>query len=63
VWVGIITGAGEKAFCAGADITETLPFMKSIRGKPDEFPDTPLRFMGIFKPLIAAVNGAGGGGE
>ena len=26
VWVGIITGAGEKAFCSGADITEMLPF-------------------------------------
>ena len=27
-WVGIITGSGEKAFCAGADVTETLPYMK-----------------------------------
>ena len=27
IWAGIITGAGEKAFCAGADIKETLPYM------------------------------------
>jgi len=62
VWVGIITGAGEKAFCAGADIAETLPFMKSIRGKPHEFPDTPLKYMEVYKPLIAAVNGVALGG-
>ena len=28
LWVGIITGAGERAFCAGADIKDMLPFMK-----------------------------------
>ena len=28
LWVGIITGTGEKAFCAGADIKDTLPFIK-----------------------------------
>ncbi|MDD5189911.1 MAG: enoyl-CoA hydratase-related protein [Dehalococcoidales bacterium] len=62
VWVGIVTGAGEKAFCAGADIAETLPFMKSIRGKPWLFPDSPLRFLDLYKPLIAAVNGVALGG-
>ena len=24
LWVGIVTGAGEKAFCGGADIKDTL---------------------------------------
>jgi enoyl-CoA hydratase/carnithine racemase len=61
-WVGIITGAGDKAFSAGADIAETLPYMKSIRGKPWEMPDTPLQYMEIYKPLIAVVNGAALGG-
>ncbi len=28
LWVGIVTGAGEKALCAGADIKDLLPFMK-----------------------------------
>jgi len=62
VWVGIITGAGDKAFSAGADIAETLPYMKSIRGKPWLLPDTPLRHMEMYKPLIAAVNGVALGG-
>jgi len=61
-WVGIVTGAGEKAFSAGADIAETLPYMKKIRGKPWEMPDTPLRHMELYKPLIAAVNGVALGG-
>ena len=25
LWVGIVTGAGEKAFCTGADIRDLLP--------------------------------------
>jgi len=62
VWVGIVTGAGEKAFSAGADIAETLPYMKKIRGKPWELPDTPLRHMEVYKPLVAAVNGVALGG-
>jgi enoyl-CoA hydratase/carnithine racemase len=61
-WVGIITGAGEKAFCTGADIADMLPFTKSIRGKSWLMPDTPLRFMEMFKPMIAAVNGFALGG-
>jgi enoyl-CoA hydratase/carnithine racemase len=62
VWVGIITGAGERAFCSGADIAELLPYMKKIRGRPWELPDTPLRHLEVYKPLIAAVNGFALGG-
>ena len=62
VWVGIITGAGEKAFCSGADISEMLPFLKSVDNKPWEIPETPLRAMELYKPLIAAINGAALGG-
>ena len=62
LWVGIITGAGEKAFWAGADIKEWLPFVKECRAKPWLFPTTPLRGMDLFKPLIAAVNGVAMGG-
>ena len=58
VWVGIITGAGERAFCAGADVKETLPMMK--QGK--DLPATILRGMAVYKPLIAAVNGLALGG-
>ncbi len=62
IWVGIITGAGDKAFCSGADITEMLPFLKSVNNKQWEIPETPLRTMELYKPLIAAVNGIALGG-
>ncbi|OPX40211.1 MAG: hypothetical protein B1H11_00710 [Desulfobacteraceae bacterium 4484_190.1] len=62
MWVGIITGAGDKAFCAGADIKETIPFMEENKGKFWSFPSTPMRGMDMWKPLIAAINGLALGG-
>ncbi len=62
LWVGIITGAGERAFCGGADIKDTLPFMKEHRDQPWAFPATPMRGLEIWKPLIAAINGMALGG-
>ena len=62
--VGVITGAGEKAFCAGADLkTYTMSFATL---PPHEFRQKWVegvglggmtRGMEINKPLIAAVNG------
>jgi enoyl-CoA hydratase len=66
VRVMILTGAGEKAFVAGADINELA------RQTPLEGKDTALRGQGVFgrletlgKPSIAAINGfaLGGGCE
>jgi len=59
LYVAILTGAGERAFCAGAD----LSMMNTIRD--DDTPDQrineiPLFHMGhhkINKPIIAAING------
>ena len=62
LWVGIITGAGEKAFCAGADIKDLLPFMKEHRDSPWASPATPMRGLDMWKPLIAAINGMALGG-
>ena len=63
LWVGIVTGAGEKAFCAGADIKDMLPFLKEhLKNSPEAIPDTPMRGLEIWKPLIAAVNGVALGG-
>ncbi len=62
LWVGIITGAGEKAFCAGADIKSWLPFVKETKSRPWLFPTTVMRGMELWKPLIAAINGVAMGG-
>ncbi len=62
LWVGIITGAGEKAFCAGADIKDTLTFMKEHRDSLSEWPATPMHGLELWKPLIAAINGVALGG-
>ena len=58
LWVAIITGAGEKAFCAGADLVTMIP--RRIGRKSAAPPATdPPRFytLDITKPIIAAVNG------
>ncbi len=58
----VITGAGDKAFCAGADVKTWLPFVQECREKPWLLPDTPMRGLDLKKPLIAAVNGLAYGG-
>ncbi len=62
LWVGIITGAGEKAFSVGADIKDTLPFMREHKDTPWAFPSTAMRGLDMWKPLIAAINGFAFGG-
>jgi enoyl-CoA hydratase/carnithine racemase len=62
LWVGIITGAGDRAFCGGADIKDALPFMKEHRGDPWSFPPEIWRGFELWKPLIAAINGLALGG-
>ncbi len=62
LWVAIITGAGQRAFCAGADIKTMLPFMKETRGQPRLRPPSIMRGLDLWKPVIAAVNGAAFGG-
>mgnify|MGYP001109296194 CR=1 FL=1 len=61
LWVGIVTGAGDRAFCAGADIKELLPLMKEHK-ETWAYPSTPMRWFDVWKPLIAAVNGLALGG-
>ncbi len=60
----ILTGAGDRAFCTGADIPEFLPFIgDKARTETDAG-----HFCGLTrepptsKPLIAAINGAALGG-
>ena len=62
LWVGIITGAGDRAFCAGADINNMIPFLKEHRDHTWDFPPTIMRGLELWKPLIAAINGMALGG-
>lgn len=66
--VVIITGAGDKAFCAGGDLATTIPLLSGARQPADEWDrrvlDQPvvmaasgLRGYPLYKPVIAAING------
>jgi E-phenylitaconyl-CoA hydratase len=65
IHVAIITGAGDKAFCTGADLKRTNPPKESfaemmlMRNDPGNITHT---FGGTDKPIIAAVNGYAMGG-
>jgi len=65
LWIAIITGKGDKAFCSGADIKDMLPFIRKTAKKPWQQPATIMRGLDLWKPLIAALNGLtlGGGLE
>ncbi|MDP6962620.1 MAG: enoyl-CoA hydratase-related protein [Planctomycetota bacterium] len=63
IWAVTITGAGDKAFCAGADLKErrsmseeqVVEFVKNIRGTMDDIASLP-------QPTIAIINGHAFGG-
>ena len=62
--VGILTGAGDRAFCAGADLKKTMPPTESFAelhfGSRAGTPD--LSRLQTDKPMIAAINGYALGG-
>ena len=62
LWVGIVTGAGEKAFCAGLDLRSAPPGTSLDPLKDGKRIPTLVRGLQIWKPLIAAVNGYAFGG-
>jgi enoyl-CoA hydratase/carnithine racemase len=65
VWVGILTGAGDKAFSAGNDLKYTAEHgMGMVRTAESGFGGITSRTT-CWKPIIAAVNGfaLGGGFE
>lgn len=52
----VLTGAGDKAFCAGGDLKEMAE--TGLKVPPAEFLPQFGRTIQVDKPLIAAVNGA-----
>ncbi len=66
--VVILTGAGEEAFCAGADLDKLVRMMQGVRPPENEFDERIkadhtliykglLRNIEVHKPIIAAVKG------
>jgi enoyl-CoA hydratase len=53
--VAILTGAGDKAFCAGGDLKEMVE--TQLRVPPRDFFPVPYENITLSKPTIAAVNG------
>lgn len=66
VWTAIVTGAGERAFCAGQDLKEVAMMMMEVaRGEPlrELIPEIiPMKGLEVYKPFIAAINGVATGG-
>lgn len=58
-WVAILTGAGDRAFCAGVDLNEPEGAVGEFGGTFWEKPTVNSFESGleVFKPTIAAVNG------
>lgn len=58
VRVTVFKGAGEKAFCAGADLTEFLSAPSPVLARKARFErDIWGLFVSIYKPFIAALHG------
>lgn len=53
--IAILTGSGEKAFCAGGDLKEMVE--KQLRVPPRDMFPVPYENIALSKPTIAAVNG------
>lgn len=64
----VLTGAGEKAFCAGADLGKLIPLMTgarkaeteadiAVQKNPGLMNEAILRDFSMDKPVVAAING------
>lgn len=61
----VLTGAGERAFCVGADLMESIPALASDKMDISAWDPAHIKFPGFYKPVISAIRGMcmGGGFE
>ncbi|MBW7947335.1 MAG: enoyl-CoA hydratase/isomerase family protein [Sphingomonadaceae bacterium] len=61
----VLAGAGDRAFCVGADLTESIPALASGRFDISAWDPAHLKTGAFYKPIVAAVRGLclGGGFE
>ena len=61
----VLTGTGERAFCVGADLTESIPALSSGRFDISRWDPAHLKTGAFYKPIVSAVRGLcmGGGFE
>lgn len=61
----VLAGSGDRAFCVGADLTESIPALSSGRFDISAWDPAHLKTGGFFKPIVSAVRGMcmGGGFE
>ncbi len=57
--VAVVTGAGDRAFCAGADLLDTAPAARAaaLAGQPVDWHFGGITRLPTEKPVVAAVNG------
>lgn len=65
VRVVLLGGNGERAFCVGADLSESIPALAEGRFDISEWDGAHIKQAGFHKPVVAAINGLcmGGGFE
>jgi enoyl-CoA hydratase len=61
----VLAGAGDRAFCVGADLTESIPALASGRFDISAWDPAHLKTGAFYKPIVSAVRGLciGGGIE
>jgi len=65
VRVVILTASGQRAFCVGADLDESIPALMEDRFDISQWDDAHLKNLRLYKPVLCAINGLclGGGFE